>query len=147
MTAMAATSWRLKRNCSLTPRQTLAAWAVPVGALLAVSLFAAVQGWWWVVAFVLADVAVLAVAVRLYARHALDGETLRLGDDGMLIIEQRRGDHVHHIACRASLVRLETFGRGNPITLWAGPRKLEIGTHAVPAMRDRTAQELRRALR
>ncbi|RZJ12652.1 MAG: DUF2244 domain-containing protein, partial [Rubrivivax sp.] len=82
---MATTSWRLKRNCSLTPRQTLTAWAVPVAALLAVALFAAAQRWWWVVAFVMADVAGLVVAVRFYARHALDGETLRLSDDGLLI--------------------------------------------------------------
>lgn len=144
---MAAASWRLRRNCSLTPRQTLAAWAVPVAMMLGVALTAAVQGWWWVVAFVLLDLAAVATALWRYARHALDGETLRLGDDGMLVIEQRCGTEVRHFAWRASLVRLEATERGAPITLRAGTRRVEIGAQAKPAERELAAQQLQQALR
>lgn len=143
---MAATHWRLRRNCSLTPRQTLAAWSVPLLLLLGVALFAAAQRWWWVAAFALLDMAGLAAALCCYARHALDGETLHLGDDGLLHIEQQCGARLHRVAWRASLVRMEAAGDG-PITLWAGPQRLEIGRQAVPAQRRQAARELRQALR
>lgn len=145
MAMATTTSWRLKRNCSLTPRQALLAGGVPVLALLSVALFAAVQGWWWVVVFALLNIGALAAAFCLYARHALDGETLQLADDGMLHIEQQCGTRLHRIAWPASLVRLEAR-HGEPITLWAGRERLQIGRQALPATRDLTAQQLRRAL-
>ena len=143
---MAATRWRLRRNCSLTPQQALLAWALPNAVLLGVTLFAAFQGWWWVVAFALLNIAGLATALWLYSRHALDGETLFLADDGMLHIEQQCGTRLQHLAWRASLVSLEVAEDG-PITLRAGRERLEIGSQAAPATRDMTARELRRALR
>ncbi|KQW43647.1 MULTISPECIES: DUF2244 domain-containing protein [unclassified Roseateles] len=140
------TSWQLRRNCSLTPCQALLAASVPALALLGVSLAAAAQGMWWVVLFALLNIVVLAAALCSYARHALDGETLRLGEDGMLHIEQQCGTRLQRISWPVSMVRIQARD-GEPITLWAGPHSLQIGREARPAMRQQTALQLRRALR
>lgn len=143
---MATARWRLRRNCSLTPSQALAAWSLPVVALLAVAAFSAAQGWWWVVLFALLDVAGLAVALWLYSRHALDGDTLLLDDAGVLHIEQQRGGVQRHTAWPASLVRLDAIA-GEPITLWAGREQLTVGAEVAAPQREAAARELRRALR
>ncbi|RZL37580.1 MAG: DUF2244 domain-containing protein [Rubrivivax sp.] len=141
-------SWRLRRNCSLTPRQALAAWSPAVLGLLAVAVFWAVQGWWWVSVFALVNMAGLAAALCCYTRHALDGDTLALGDDGMLYIEQQCGAQLRRVAWRASLVRMDVGeGRGGAIVLRAGRERLEVGARAAPPQRDLAARELRSALR
>lgn len=143
---METARWRLTRNCSLTPRQAVAAWSLPVVALLAIAIFSALQNWWWVVLFALIDIAALVMALWLYTRHALDGDTLRLDDDGVLHIEQQQGRRHRHTAWRASTVRLEA-AEGEPIRLWAGRDELTIGREAPPRLRELTARELRCALR
>lgn len=140
-------SWRLKRNCSLTPRQALGAWALPLLMLLGVASFAAVQGWWWVVGFALFDIACLAAALSVYSRHALDGETVVLGDDGMLRIEQQRGQRRVLTTWPAGLVRMQAPVAGEPITVWAGRERLQLGAHATPYDRERLAAELAGVLR
>ena len=143
---MATTSWRLKRNCSLTPRQALTAWALPVAWLLGIALLAGLKGSWWIVAFALLNVGALMAALICYARHAADGDVLWLSDDGMLHIEQQCGARVRTTVWRASLVRLEAAA-GEPITLRAGREQLQVGAQALPAARELALRELRRALR
>ena len=142
---MATRIWTLRRNCSLTPRQSLVAWAVPLMLLLAVAALAGLLGWWWVLGFALLTAGVLAAALWLYARHALDGETLRLADDGLLHIEQQCGLRRQHRVCQAALVKLETTRDGS-LTLWTGHTPTRVGAQAVPARRERAARELRQAL-
>ncbi len=143
---MAAVQWRLRRNCSLTPRQALLAWSLPVVALVFVAAFAVWQGWWWVALFAALDVAGLVVALWLYTRHALDGDTLLLDDDGMLHIEQQHGRHQRHVVWHASMVRLDDQDTRQPICLSAGREQLKIGAQVTSRVRELTARELRRAL-
>ena len=75
---------------SARSRQALAAWSPPMLGWLAVAAFWAVLGWWSITLFAVANMAALATALRLYARHALDGDTLALGDDGMLVAPSQR---------------------------------------------------------
>jgi hypothetical protein len=84
--------------------------------------------------------------LRSYARHALDGDVLWLSEDGMLHIEQQCGTRLRKTVWRASLVRLEAAA-GEPITLWAGRERLQVGREVMPASRELTVLELRQALR
>jgi uncharacterized membrane protein len=65
-------TWLFKRNCALTPKQL----AVCFGALGCLSLSIAtgfvVQGAWLVLVFAFIEVAALAAAFFVYARHAAD---------------------------------------------------------------------------
>lgn len=137
--------WCLRRRRSLTPRQALAGWSLPVLVLLAVGVFSAARGWWWMALFALADIAALVAALWFYARHALDGETLLLDDQGMLHVVQQRGRRRYHTAWQASMVRLE-MPEGEPIRLWAGREQLTVGRQAPPYLRELIARELRQAL-
>lgn len=96
--------------------------------------------------FALLNVAALIVALSCYSRHALDGDILWLSEDGMLHIEQQRGTRLRKTVLRASLVRLEVTA-GEPITLWAGCQRLQVGGEVMPATRELTVRELRQALR
>jgi uncharacterized membrane protein len=138
--------WNLSRNCALTPRQALLAWSLPAGLLLAVAAAGAALAWWWVTVFALATLGGLATALWHYCRHALDGDTLVLGDDGLLRIEQRDGHRRQRCSWRASLVRMEAPD-GGPITLWAGREKLQVGLQVPPTRRRAAARELQRLLR
>lgn len=142
---MSSTRWRLRRNCSLTPRQALAAWAWPAAGLIGVGTLAAVNGAWWIVGFSLLNVAALTAALCSYARHALDGDLLWLSEDGLLHVEQRCGMRVRTTVWRASQVRLDLDDRGL-IRLWAGPECLLVGAQVAHALREEAVHELRRAL-
>ena len=79
--------WFLRRNCSVTPRQL--AWIYL--SLCAVSLGLGVMFWLLGATLVLPiawlELMLVGAAFLVYARHATDGETIRL-DDGQLVIEQ-----------------------------------------------------------
>lgn len=142
---MAPQRWRLRRNCSLTPRQALAAWLPPLAALAGVAVFSALQGWWWVVLFAVFNVAGLTAALYLYARHALDGDTLLLDEDGLLHIEQQHGGRQYCRVWPASMVRLDT-GLDGCIQLRAGREQVHVGREVPDAVRRLAAGELRQAL-
>ncbi|MBW8847484.1 MAG: hypothetical protein JF607_21175 [Burkholderiales bacterium] len=71
-------------------RPALAAWSPPMLGWLAVAAFWAELGCWWTTLFAVANMAALVTALRLYARRSLDGDTLALGDDGMLVAPSQR---------------------------------------------------------
>ena len=74
------TTWILKRNCSLTPRQSAAAYALLCTGSFGVALFFLLQGYWIVLAFSLVEMAAVGWALLHYARHALDVERIALTD-------------------------------------------------------------------
>ena len=82
-----ALAWHLRRNCSVTPRQ-LGGW---YATLCLLSLLIG-SGFWvlgmpLVLAFAGLELLAVGVALLVYARHALDGETVRL-QGGRLSVER-----------------------------------------------------------
>jgi uncharacterized membrane protein len=138
-------TWHLKRSCRLTPRQALAAWAVPVTWLTGIAVVAASQGKGWITLLALINIAALVAALSAYARHARDGDTLWLSADGMLHIEQQCGTRRRTTVWRASMVRVDAAA-GEPITLRAGRERLQIGAEAAATQRELMVRQLRRAL-
>lgn len=139
--------WVLRRNCSLTPRQLLAA----VLAVSTVSLAISVLFWWHgatlVLPFAGLEVLGLAGAVLLYSRHAADRETLTL-QGGVLEVEHQCGSRVDRAAFRACSVRVEPqHGDASLVELSGQGRRAHVGRYVQPHCRPALAQELRRALR
>jgi uncharacterized membrane protein len=138
--------WDLKRNCCLTPRQLLAAWA----ALMATS--GAVGGAFWAIGypmvalFAALEWSALVVALLVYARHAGDGETLLLQSD-WLSIEMRCGTQVSALAVDARAVRVEPPTPQEPlVALVVRGAPTHIGRHVPAQRRGALARELRAAL-
>src|SRR4051812_3273266 len=101
-----ASQWRLVRNCSLSPRQTLWAWSVPVAASAFTALLFLLLGYPLVTLFCILEMLAIGVALCVYARHARDGDTLRLDESGLLYIHSERGGRCRTLAWRASCVRM-----------------------------------------
>jgi uncharacterized membrane protein len=145
--------WTLQRNCSLTPRQVVRAYAVLCAASLTVALGFFLHGVWIVLAFSLLELACVGLAMLIYSRHALDRERIALSD-GCLLVECVQAD-VH------SEARLDPLwtrvlpptdhpparARRSLITLESRGERVEVGRFVSEAQRRQVARELRHALR
>ncbi|HEX8603661.1 MAG TPA: DUF2244 domain-containing protein [Pseudoduganella sp.] len=138
--------WLLRRNCSLTPRQTVAAWALLLALSMAVGLFFTWHGAWYVLVFSVLEMTAVTVAFVLYSRHATDCDRI-VYDNGMLFVEKLRGG-------RAQLTQLDPFWlrivmpqrRRDPIRLEACGTSVDVGLWLPDARRRALARELRQAL-
>jgi len=139
--------WLLKRNCSLAPRQLLAFYA----SLCAVSLV--IAGAFWsqgaVLVMPFAGLEMLAVgaALLLYARHAADGEVIRLRP-GRLTVRRISGPHVEQVEFAPAWVRVEPETSDRSLIELSGQgRRISVGRFVRPELRRQLADELRWALR
>jgi uncharacterized membrane protein len=141
--------WTLQRNCSLSPRQVALAYAVLCSFSLTVSLALFVlHGIWVVLAFSLLELALVGLALIVYARHALDREHILLADT-FLVVERVQADRREQARLdplwtrvlapderRRALIRLESRGV-----------KVEVGRFVTEGRRRQVERELRQALR
>lgn len=143
-----ANTWILKRNCSLSPRQSAAAYLLLCTGSFGIALFFLLQGFWIVLAFAVLEMAAVGLALLHYARHALDVERIALTERCLLVerIDAGRRSRIRldpvrtRIAApvprRQKLIRLESPGA-----------TVEIGSYVSETMRQQVAQELARAMR
>jgi uncharacterized membrane protein len=139
--------WLLKRNCSASPRQLLAVF----GSLCLISLLIAAAFWFrgatLVMPFAWAELAALAVALLVYARHATDSESIRL-QPGRLTVEHACGRHVNRVEFAPAWVRVEPeHGDRSLIELSGQGQRISVGRFVRPELRRQLADELRWALR
>ncbi|HYD81900.1 MAG TPA: DUF2244 domain-containing protein [Paucimonas sp.] len=140
--------WLLKRNCSLTPRQTMWAFAVLCALSFGVALaFLLLLGTWIVVVFAIVEMAGVGAAFLHYARHAVDCEHIALAD-GCLLVEQFSAGTVRQTRLDPCWIRVIPPRHGSDmITLEARGVRVEIGRFATEPQRCRMALELRQGLR
>ena len=139
-------AWHLRRNCSVTPRQL----GVLYVSLCLVSLI--VAGWSWVLgarfvfAFVALELLAVGAAFLVYARHAVDGETVSLRD-GCLVVERECAGGRERLEFLGAQVRIDTpTDRQALIGVRAHGRRVDIGRHVRPEWRPALAGEMRQAL-
>ena len=142
-----ALAWQLRRNCSVTPRQLGATYASLCLVSLAIALWCWVMGAKLVLGFTVIVLLVVGLALLTYARHAVDGETVRL-QDGCLIVERECGGGRERMEFRGAHVRIDApADRRALIEVRAHGRRVEIGRHVRPEWRPALAGEMRQALR
>lgn len=139
--------WVLRRNCSLTPRQALGAYAL----LSVVSLLVGLGFWLGgapvVMFFTALELLALATAVLVYARHATDRETITL-DGQELAVEHHHGPARQRTTFRSAWVRVEPrAGQGSLVELSGDGASACVGRYLPASLRAELAQEIRRALR
>jgi uncharacterized membrane protein len=139
--------WFLRRNCSVSPRQLVLVYL----SLCAVSL--SIAGMFWLqgatLVLPIAWIELMAVgfAFFVYARHASDGETIRLGGE-QLVIEQESGGRLLRCEFRRDWVRVEPGVADNSLIVVTGQgRTVHIGRFVRPELRPVLAREIRMALR
>ncbi len=142
-----ALAWHLRRNCSVTPRQ-LGGW---YATLCLLSLLIG-SGFWvlgmpLVLAFAGLELLAVGVALLVYARHALDGETVRLHGGRLSVERECAGRRETLEFGGAPRVRIRTLAHEQDlIELQAPGRRLSVGRHVRPQWRCALAGEMRRAL-
>jgi len=146
-----AVEWKLKRNCSMAPRQLLVFYVVLCGISLSVASF-----FWWMGAYLVmpfAGIELLAVggALLAYARHAADNEWIALRG-GRLTVELASGNRLERVEFEPQWVNVELrvvpeAGDGSLVELSGQGRRVAVGRHVRPELRRQLADELRMALR
>lgn len=140
-------SWRLRRNCSVTPAQLLAVYLMLCGVSLAIGVFFWLQGATLVLGFASLELLVVGLAFLVYARHATDGEWISL-QGASLVVERETAGRRERAEFERQWVRVEPkAGEHSLIELSGRGRKVEVGRFVRPELRQVLAGEIRRALR
>lgn len=142
-----AMRWHLRRNCRLTPRQLGACFAAVCLFHLLLALAFWALGFPVVSLFAGLEVAVLAAALLVHARHACDREIITLAAD-RLSVECHVGPRVERLELPAAWVRVQADGSSPSalVRLTAGRQSVSVGRHLPPAQRPLMASALRQAL-
>jgi uncharacterized membrane protein len=139
--------WVMRRNCSLAPRQVLAAYSVVCLVSLSIASVFAWFGAVPVLYFAGLELVLLGLALLVYARHAADHETITL-KNSTLAVEHHCGNRVERSEFRADWLRVEPAqGQGSLLELSGAGRKTCVGRYLRPEWRQMLARELRLALR
>jgi uncharacterized membrane protein len=143
-----AHTWILKRNCSLTPRQSAAAYLLLCTGSFGIALFFLIQGFWIVLAFTVLEMAAVGWALLHYARHALDVERIALTERSLVV---ERVDAGRHSQFRLDPGRTRVdppLPRKRKLILLEAPgTRIEVGSYVSEPIRQQVAQELARAMR
>ncbi len=138
--------WILRRNCSITPRQLVQAYAVLCTVSFSVAAFFTWHGAWYVLCFAVLEMTAVGAAFLVWARHATDRERVALDADCLLIelVDAERARQFRldprttRIGMPAAYHRL--------ITVEEQGKTVEIGRFLTAFRRRQFADELRSAL-
>ncbi|NYE22256.1 DUF2244 domain-containing protein [Pigmentiphaga litoralis] len=143
-------SWTLRRNCCVSPGQCLAGIASLDGVLAILGAGALAYGLWVITLFCLVDVLAVSLAGLCYMRHARDGETLSLMDDGSVVVEAERGGNSTRQVFNRNWVHVDLERTSDPqsATLWLrqGATRMRIGEFVPRHRLGALQRDLRRAL-
>jgi len=139
--------WRLPRNCAISPRQLMLALAAAAGVSLLIGLAMWVAGAPWVLPFAGVELAALATALVIHARHTGDHDLIVLSGLN-LRVERQRGSRVQVLEFNPRWVRVEPRSvQGSLVRLSGQGQHVDIGQFVRPGLRQQLASELRDALR
>lgn len=139
-------SWDFRRNCSVSPKQLAASFALLVGVSLTIALFFLLHGAPLVLPFASLELLALGVAFLVYARHALDGERIWM-DGPVLIVESERGGQVVRQEFHTAWVRIAPLSHADALIEISGQgQRVEVGKYVRHDVRKSLASDLRRAV-
>ena len=105
------------------------------------------QGAKLVLPFAWAELVAVGVAFAVYARHATDGETIRLAGT-QLVVELENAGKLQRSEFRREWVRVEPGAADSSlIELSAHGKTVQVGRYVRPELRPVLAREIRMALR
>lgn len=139
--------WRLRRNCSVSPRQLGGLFMLLCALSLTVAGYFWSQGAWMVLPFSALELLAAGAAFLVCARHATDGETISLCN-GRLVVELEEAGRLHRVEFASHGVSVELPSDGKRlISLRGSGQAMQVGRFVRPDLRPLLARELRRALR
>ena len=143
----AGIEWSLRKNCSVTPAQLGALYASLCVVSLGVAGFFWSQGATLVLPFAALELAAVALAFLIWARHATDSERICL-TEGCLVVELESGGKLERCEFPRSWVRVDPPpGSGQLIEVRGAGRSVRVGRFLRADLRPALAREIRLALR
>lgn len=136
--------WLMRRNCALTPAQTVASYAAASALVLGVAAMFVALGHWPVLPFALIELLLMGAILLRYCRHARDFERISV-QDGVLRVQVRDGERTVEWQAMAALVRFEPCAPCGLVVLRYGGKTIEVGRHLPWPQRPAFAERLRRA--
>ena len=146
--AIAPHEWTLKRNCSLSPGQFGALLGSLAIVTVAVAVFFALSGAWWILFFAFIQVAALVATFVVYARHAGDYERIVLTSEA-LIVECNSANHFVREQTHPALARVQypcpglRQGGDSLIGLAVAGKAVKVGRFVPHPRRASLAREIR----
>jgi uncharacterized membrane protein len=139
-------SWEFRRNCSVTPGQLAASFALIALVSLTIGAFCWFQGAILVLPFASLELLAVGTAFLVYARHALDGERIWL-EGSVLVVESENAGAVVRREFQRAWVRIEQVAHGQAmIEICSHGQRVLVGRFVRKELRQRVAAELRLAL-
>ena len=139
--------WLFKKNCSFTPKQVGIFYLAQSTLSLIVASFFLYQGVWLILPFTLLELAVLAIALLIYARHATDYERIDIRQ-GELLVETSNAGKVMQFVFNPSWVRVDSVLNSQKlISINYQGQVLEIGRFIHVSLRKNFLIEFAQVLR
>jgi len=136
--------WRIKRNCSLTPRQSLAATVFLMALDLAIGVAAAFAfGAWLTLPFSMLCTVAVGIAFIAYSRHATDGEVLTFAPPFVIVEVHDRGRRTMH-RMNAARLAVSLGDSDGVVYLCDGWQRIPVGRQLPAAARAEFVRQLRR---
>lgn len=140
-------TWHMKRNCSFSPRQVAYFY---LSMFLFSSLIAGyflVQGVWMILLFTVIELSALGIALLIYARHALDYESIAI-DGSIVTVEKSIGGKVERHEFNAKWLKLKQEEAGKRlIRIEQSDHELPIGIFVPLDARAQFFKDLRQQIR
>jgi uncharacterized membrane protein len=140
-------TWLFKKNCSFTPKQVFLFYIAQSTFSLLVAGGFLIQGIWQILPFTILELLVLAIALLIYARHALDYESITVNPNELIIETSYAGkfQSIHWNPDWVQLGRILT--KNKLIELSYQGKKLEIGQFLHVSLREDFLHDLQQSLR
>ncbi len=134
----------LRRNCALSPGGLLALLALPLAVAFGIGAVCALKGAWLVMPFAGVELAAVAAAFCLHAKHVLDYEKIDWSR-GRVVVEVKDGQDLRRSELNAAWVRVaeRESPRDYEVALAAHGRRIAVGRHLDGARRRELAARLK----
>lgn len=138
--------WIFRRNCSLSPKQLMAWYLSLCVVTLSVACGFLIAGFWIVLPFAGLELALVAIAFLVYARHASDYEMIEV-DPVNLTITTALGSRTTKIKWSTQWTRLEYNGRFRaPLVLKCQGQQISLGRFIAEKDKPELQRDIRMAL-
>ncbi len=140
-------TWHMKRNCSFSPRQVGYFYLSMFLFSSLIATYFLLHGVWMILIFTVIELTVLGIALIIYARHALDYESIAI-DGTSLRVEKNIGGKLerHEFNTRWMTLKQEEDGK-RLIRVEERDKELAIGLFVPLDARPQFYKDLRQQIR
>jgi uncharacterized membrane protein len=140
-------TWHMKRNCSFSPRQVGYFYLSMFLFSSLIATYFLLHGVWMILIFTVIELTVLGIALIIYARHALDYESIAI-DGTSLRVEKNIGGKLerHEFNTRWMTLKQEEDGK-RLIRVEERDKELPIGLFVPLDARPQFYKDLRQQIR